>query len=416
MYKMSTFPDWRYENPMSITDPKRKVELSKHFASGYTLTNALKAEESIDGLVVHLLDRMDQFAASGLPMNLDDHVTYLALDLLGEVLFSKPFGYSEAGSDIKGSIATNAKLIGAHAVLCHFRSLQLIALNPVTTKLMPWGHLFNTAFAALNERRANPDARFDVVAHWIRTATEHPDRLTDRDLLANVTANVGAGSDTLSCAMQSFLYYMARNPEAWARVRSEISEAQKSEGSCRTKVIQHADSVKLPFFQACVKEALRIHNPVPMGLPRVVPQGGLTIGDTTLPAGTTVSINPWVIHHSKELWGPDALSFNPDRWLGPDAAQLDKYWCPVSSHSIFAFTSAPMLCSAYLQNTVWCWVHVLPWPTLCQDGAVQDPKHHCERLRHSTCESSKVMEVESQLHHGASRLASSCHKEFLIGW
>ncbi|KAK6074257.1 cytochrome p450 oxidoreductase [Seiridium cupressi] len=328
MYKMSTFPDWRYENPMSITDPKRKVELSKHFASGYTLTNALKSEVAIDGLVVLLLERMDEFAASGSPMNLDQYVTYLTFDLLGEVLFSKPFGYTKAGSDINGSIAMNGKLVGAHAVLSHFRWLQLFALNPFMAQLMPWGHLFNTAFAALNERRANPDARFDVVAHWLRTGAQHPDRLTDKDILANTTANVGAGSDTLSCALQSFLYYMTRQPKAWARVRREIQEAQEADGSYRSKVIKYADASKLPYFQACIKEALRIHNPVPMGLPRVVPQGGLTIGNTTLPAGTTVSVNPWVIHHSEEIWGPDVHEFDPDRWLGSDAGGLDKYWCP----------------------------------------------------------------------------------------
>lgn len=328
MYKMSTFPDWRYENPMSITDPKRKVELSKHFASGYTLTNALKAEESIDRLVLRFLDRMNEFATSGSAMKLDRYITYLTFDLLGEVLFSKPFGYTEAGADINGSIATNEKLIGVHAVVSHFRWIQLAALNPVTAKLMPWGHLFNTAYDALQERRANPDARFDVIAHWLRTAAAHPDRLTDRDLLGNTTANVGAGSDTLSCALQSFIYHMARKPEAWLRARSEILKAQEAEGACRSSVVTYADASKLPFFQACIKEALRIHNPVPMGLPRIAPAGGLTIGDTTIPAGTTVSVNPWVIHHSKELWGPDALEFNPDRWLGPDAAQLDKYWCP----------------------------------------------------------------------------------------
>ncbi|KAI0178107.1 cytochrome P450 [Pestalotiopsis sp. NC0098] len=328
MYKMSTFPDWRYENPMSITDPKRKVELSKHFASGYTLTNALKAEESIDRLVLRFLDRMNEFATSGSAMKLDRYITYLTFDLLGEVLFSKPFGYTEAGADINGSIATNEKLIGVHAVVSHFRWIQLAALNPVTAKLMPWGHLFNTAYDALQERRANPDARFDVIAHWLRTAAAHPDRLTDRDLLGNTTANVGAGSDTLSCALQSFIYHMARKPEAWSRARSEILKAQEAEGACRSSVVTYADASKLPFFQACIKEALRIHNPVPMGLPRIAPPGGLTIGDTTLPAGTTVSVNPWVIHHSKELWGPDAHEFNPDRWLGPDAAQLDKYWCP----------------------------------------------------------------------------------------
>lgn len=366
MYKMSTFPDWRYQNPMSIVDPKRKVELSKQFASGYTLTNALKSEEAMDGLVARLLEWMDRSAASQEPMELDRYVTFLTFDLLGEVLFSKPFGYVAAGEDIGGSIATNLRLVGTHAVASHFRAVQLAALNPLTSRLLPWGHLFNTAFRALAERRASPDARFDVVAHWLRTAAEHPDRLTERDILANATANVGAGSDTVSCAAQSFLYHMTRRPELWRRARDEIRASQRADGSCRSRVIQYNDAVKLPFFQACLKEALRIHNPVPMGLPRVAPKGGLRIGETTLPEGTTVSVSPWVIRHSKEIFGPDALEFNADRWLGPDASRLDKYWCPAGT----------IPTSRAGVSTIRGWIHVLPRPELCQDGAVQDPVYH----------------------------------------
>lgn len=310
MYKMSTFPDWRYQNPMSTTDPKRKVELSKQFASGYTLSNAIQAEESVNSVIVQLLDRLDMFAGSGRPMDLDRYVTFTTFDLLGEVLFSKPFGYLAAGRDIGGSIRMTSQLVGIHALVSHFRTIQLTALNPVTAKLLPWGHLFNTASAALDERRRNPDARFDIVAHWLRTAAARPDRLTDRDILANTTANVGAGSDTVSCALQSFLYHMARHPRAWERARAEIlaaSGASGATGRCRSRVISYDDAVGLPFFQACVKEALRIHNSVPMGLPRIAPKGGLMIGGRTLPEGTTVSVSPWVIHHSKEIFGPDAV-------------------------------------------------------------------------------------------------------------
>ena len=45
------------------------------------------------------------------------------------------------------------------------------------------------------------------------------------------------------------------------------------------------------YVQACVKEALRIFGPVPMGLPRIAPKGGLVIGDRKIPEGTIVSIN-----------------------------------------------------------------------------------------------------------------------------
>lgn len=68
-----------------------------------------------------------------------------------------------------------------------------------------------------------------------------------------------------------------------------------------------------------------------MGLPRIAPEGGLTIGDRTLPEGTIVSVSPWVIHHSKEIWGQDAREFNPTRWLEESAKEKEKYWIPASA-------------------------------------------------------------------------------------
>lgn len=71
-----------------------------------------------------------------------------------------------------------------------------------------------------------------------------------------------------------------------------------------------------------------------MGFPRVASKGGVTIGDTTFPEGVTLSINTWVIHHSKEFWGPDAREFKPERWLQYDIASKEKYFIPVSNYWI----------------------------------------------------------------------------------
>jgi hypothetical protein len=68
-----------------------------------------------------------------------------------------------------------------------------------------------------------------------------------------------------------------------------------------------------------------------VGLPRVAPKAGIKLDDTFFPEGTVLSINPHVLMTSKVLWGPDADRFNPDRWLRPDAASLEKLFCPVSS-------------------------------------------------------------------------------------
>lgn len=59
----------------------------------------------------------------------------------------------------------------------------------------------------------------------------------------------------------------------------------------------------------------------------------MTIGDRNFTDGTILSVNPWVIHRSPEIWGSDARIFVPERWLRDDAADLEKkYFIPVSLH------------------------------------------------------------------------------------
>jgi cytochrome P450 len=45
---------------------------------------------------------------------------------------------------------------------------------------------------------------------------------------------------------------------------------------------------------------------------------------------TILSVSPWVIHYSKELFGEDADEFNPNRWLEPRGQAMEKYYIPVS--------------------------------------------------------------------------------------
>jgi cytochrome P450 len=264
-------------------------------------------------------------------MHLDKFFTYTAFDVVGEVIFSKQFGFLEQGADVGNSISNSLALNAYAAVGGFFQPLNMIVANPFVTwlRIMPMGHLFNTTMKAIGERERNQDARFDLVAHWFKMLAKHPERMQLRDIHAQATTSVGAGADTVSCGLQSFIYHMLRHPTAWRRVRDEIDAAYER-GLCADRVVAFDHAQRLPYLQACIKEALRVFGPVPMGLPRVVPQGGLTIGDRTFPAGTILSVNPWVMHHSKEIWGIDAHEFNPDRWLSDSVADLEKYWIPVS--------------------------------------------------------------------------------------
>jgi len=69
-----------------------------------------------------------------------------------------------------------------------------------------------------------------------------------------------------------------KNPEALKKVTDEVRSAFKSEDE-----ISFTSISELPYLIACLTEGLRIYPPVAVGLPRVVPEGGATIGDTFVP-------------------------------------------------------------------------------------------------------------------------------------
>lgn len=133
----------------------------------------------------------------------------------------------------------------------------------------------------------------------------------------------------MSCALQSFVYHAIRHPGAWERIRGELDMATK-EGRCQNQVISFADSQKLVYLQACIKESLRVFVPATLGLQRAAPEGGITIGERTFPAGTMLSVHGPSILLSKDIWGPDAREFKPERWLNKSIAALEKYFMPVS--------------------------------------------------------------------------------------
>jgi benzoate 4-monooxygenase len=71
----------------------------------------------------------------------------------------------------------------------------------------------------------------------------------------------------------------------------------------------------LKYMQCVINETLRIHSTSSLGLPRVVPPGpGVRILDQHFPAGSVVSVPAYTVHHSTEIWGPDADEFRPERW------------------------------------------------------------------------------------------------------
>ncbi|KAI0177755.1 benzoate 4-monooxygenase cytochrome P450 [Pestalotiopsis sp. NC0098] len=336
-YRVFVFPDWRFPLSMSIQDPKKKADFMKYLSNaGFSLTNILQREPDMDEQIKLLLGWIDKYAAGDEPMALDKFLTYIAFDIVGIVTFSAPFGFVRSGRDVGSAILSAARLQLYMCTVGFYPWLSYLLSNPLVTwtELMPVGLLATKSARALEARRANPDASFDMCSHWYK-GLRKAERdgyagFKERHVMAAAVSNVGAGTETVSCGLQSCIYHLLRQPIEWQRIRDEIDAARK-QGRCQSEVVSYEDASRLPRLEAAIKEGLRMLPPVPMGLPRIVPEGGVTIGDATFTKGTTLSVNPSVMHLSKEIWGPDAEEFKPDRWFSPDIAKKERYFMPWSA-------------------------------------------------------------------------------------
>ena len=156
------------------------------------------------------------------------------------------------------------------------------------------------------------------------------------------------------------MYHAIRHPTAWQRVRAEVDAA--AESSADPAVVSFVAAQKLPYLQACIKESMRVLPPSAIGLQRVAPPGGVTIGGRTFSAGTILSVHLPGVLLSYDIWGPDAREFRPERWLGPDAAALDRYFIPVRSLPSPACPRARIKADGRTLSpfsSVWATTHVL---------------------------------------------------------
>ncbi|EQB54280.1 hypothetical protein CGLO_05904 [Colletotrichum gloeosporioides Cg-14] len=122
-----------------------------------------------------------------------------------------------------------------------------------------------------------------------------------------------AGSDTKGISISAILCNLLKNPDTMVKLREELADFTSRGELSHSPTFK--ESQKMPYLQAVIKEALRVHPAVGLPLERIVPAGGVTIAGRFFPAGSVVGTNGWVQHRNTALFGEDADSFNPDRWL-----------------------------------------------------------------------------------------------------
>ena len=102
---------------------------------------------------------------------------------------------------------------------------------------------------------------------------------------------------------------MIAHPKFQKRAQDELDAVV---GRSRTPTF--ADAPNLPYIQALVKESLRWRPPLSLIVPHATTEDDWYEG-MFIPKGTMCMVNLWQCHHDPSSYGPDAASFNPERFL-----------------------------------------------------------------------------------------------------
>lgn len=189
----------------------------------------------------------------------------------------------------------------------------------------------NERLAEMQHRKGKGDVDFincrgDLLSMFLKAKADHLDFMTDARVLTLAVSMAFAGSETTAISLAAVFYYLLKNPRCSQKLLAEIDVAVK-DGNVEnrsTGIVTWAESQKLPYLDACVKEAFRLHPAAGLTLERVVPSQGVEICGEHIAGGTIVGCNAWVIHRRPEVFGEDVDVYRPERWLEAEKDQLNE--------------------------------------------------------------------------------------------
>lgn len=218
---------------------------------------------------------------------------------------------------------------------------RLLLKNPLYLKLSQWG-LTDATFPVARFARARMAERLpglagdvlptkaspqqpDLLSKFLAAQEARPEFMSDELVQTMAVSMAFAGSETTAISLAAVFYYLLRNEGCLERLRGEIDRAAR-EGAfsdCEEGIVTFSESQKLPYLDACIKEAFRLHPAAGLPLERVVPPSGAEIAGQFIKGGTIVGCSAWVIHRNKEVFGEDVEVYRPERWLVGQGAAVE---------------------------------------------------------------------------------------------
>jgi cytochrome P450 len=333
-YRKSTWVDGVRLNPYNETmfmvrDPHEHDRIKTRLAPAYSGRDTPNLEDGIDQQVNNLLALIrrqylsDPASGDFRVMSLINVSSYFALDVISKVALGTEFGCCASDSDPYNFYGTVAEHMPFMAVASDIPWMRAILYSPTFLKYFgpkdTDSHGLGPLMKVTNDNvRAHYSQEHDGKMDILSSFKAHG--LPEADARSEALFVFVAGSDTAAAAIRVTMFYILSSPRVYQKLKKEIRKAIH-EGRASSPITV-AQAREIPYLQAVIYEGLRIR-PVTTGQQaKEVPPGGDTINGYFVPEGTSIATNFSAIMGSRELFGPDADVFRPERFIGLQDADL----------------------------------------------------------------------------------------------
>ncbi|KAL5544061.1 hypothetical protein UlMin_007845 [Ulmus minor] len=131
--------------------------------------------------------------------------------------------------------------------------------------------------------------------------------LTRADLKALIQDMLIGGTETTSSTSDWLMAELVRNPRVMKKAQDEVRRVVGKKGK-----IDMNDIDQMEYLKCVIKEALRLHPPVPLLAPRETTES-IELAGFHIPAKTRVLINAWAIQRNPSSWDMPE-EFFPERF------------------------------------------------------------------------------------------------------
>ncbi|KAK5939217.1 hypothetical protein PMZ80_008520 [Knufia obscura] len=343
-----------YNNPDIFTEVRENVHATKkRFVNQpYSLASFQALAPWIDQTIKVLTRKLDFYAErSTKTIDLGNFLHWFAFDVLGEAAFSSSFGFVEQERDVDGAIKFIDTVQQYDGIVGQIPFLDYLLRRSPYWDYLPFvspltnNYITRTALGQMTAREDGTAVvgRRDLLSQLFEAHEKDPEKFDKGSVFAVAHGAIFAGSDSTASTMQTFMWNVLNNKAVYDKLTEEILAADRN-GDLGEIVTWEESQKCLPYFQACLKEAMRVGPAVGLAIYRKVPGAGTEIDGVFVPGGTELAVNAHVLHKDQAIFGQDADVFRPERWLVKEGDEKGEARIKAMDRHMFQFGGGAHVC------------------------------------------------------------------------